>query len=222
MRPVEFAHEEIIQAGHELQAAGRNITGFAIRQKIGGGNPGRLRQVWDEFLNSKTEAKAEPVTELPSELAEEIDAVNKALAGQLTQFAIAANDKAVKAAERRVADVLTSAAEHREQAERELADASQTVEDLETKLDEARANAEELENRLTETQTKHQAQAVKLAQLEERLAQIGKERNNYEQQAELMRNERDAARESAAKAQGQIEALQAQVHEFMQAIGNRQ
>jgi len=222
MRPVEFAHEEIIQAGHELQAAGRNITGFAIRQKIGGGNPGRLRQVWDEFLNSKTEAKAEPVTELPSELAEEIDAVNKALAGQLTQFAIAANDKAVKAAERRVADVLTSAAEHREQAERELADASQTVEDLETKLDEARANAEELENRLTETQTKHQAQAVKLAQLEERLAQIEKERNNYEQQAELMRNERDAARESAAKAQGQIEALQAQVHEFMQAIGNRQ
>ena len=222
MRPVEFAHEEIIQAGHELQAAGRNITGFAIRQKIGGGNPGRLRQVWDEFLNSKTEAKAEPVTELPSELAEEIDAVNKALAGQLTQFAIAANDKAVKAAERRVADVLTSAAEHREQAERELADASQTVEDLETKLDEARANAEEMGNRLTETQTEHQAQAVKLAQVSERLLMIEEERNRYEQQADQMRNERDTAREDAAKLRGLVEGLQTQVKDLMQTLGSRQ
>lgn len=220
MRPVEFAPEEIIQAGHELQAAGRNITGFAIRQKIGGGNPGRLRQVWDDFLNSKTEAKAEPVTELPSELAEEIDAVNKALAGQLTQFAIAANDKAVKAAERRVADVLTSAAEHREQAERELVDASQAVEDLETRLDEAVTNAEELGNRLAQAKADNQAQAVKLAQLEERLAQIEKERHNYEQQAELMRNERDTSRESAARLSGQIEALQAEVKDLMQTLSN--
>ena len=99
-------------------------------------------------------------------MAEEIDAVNKALAGQLTQFAIAANDKAVKAAERRVADVLSSAAEHREQVERELYDASQTVEDYETKLDEAEKNAEELGNRLAQTQADNQAQVVKLAQLE--------------------------------------------------------
>lgn len=222
MRPVEFAPEEIIAAGHELQAAGRNITGFAIRQKIGGGNPGRLRQVWDDFLNNKTEAKAEPIAELPPELAEEIDAVNKALAGQLMQFAIVANDKAVKAAERRVADVLTSAAEHREQAERELVDASLAVEDVETKLDEAEKHAEGLESRLAQAQADNQAQAVKLAQLDERLAQIEKERNNYEQQAELMRNERDAARESAAKTKGQIEALEAQAKELIHAIGNRQ
>ena len=45
MRPVEFAPEAIIQAGLDLQAAGRNITGFALRQKVGGGNPSRLRQV---------------------------------------------------------------------------------------------------------------------------------------------------------------------------------
>lgn len=33
MRPAEFAPEQIIEAGKELQAAGRNITGFALRQK---------------------------------------------------------------------------------------------------------------------------------------------------------------------------------------------
>ena len=48
MRPAEFTPEEIIQAGQELQAAGRNITGFALRQKVGGGNPSRLKEVWGE------------------------------------------------------------------------------------------------------------------------------------------------------------------------------
>ena len=69
MRPVEFAPEAIIQAGQDLQTAGRNITGFALRQKVGGGNPSRLKQVWDEHLASKSVTHAEPVAELPLEVA---------------------------------------------------------------------------------------------------------------------------------------------------------
>ena len=221
MRPVEFTLDEIIRAGHELQAAGRNITGFALRQKIGGGSSSRLRQVWDEYLNSQVATKVEPVTELPPELTEEVLSVSKNLSERLMQFAAAVNDKAVKAAERRVADVLTSAAAHREQAERELADASQIVEDLETKLDEAKASAEELGSQLAELQTTRQAEAVKLAQVSERLGLIEAERNRYEQQAEQMRNERDTAREEAAKSRGQIEALQGQVKELMHTLGPR-
>jgi colicin import membrane protein len=57
MRPVEFAPEAIIQAGQELRDAGRNITGFALRQKVGGGNPSRLKQVWDEHLASQSVTK---------------------------------------------------------------------------------------------------------------------------------------------------------------------
>ncbi|MEZ4128564.1 DNA-binding protein, partial [Salmonella enterica] len=53
MRPAEFTQEQIIEAGEQLQAAGRNITGFALRQKVGGGNPSRLKQVWDEHVNSQ-------------------------------------------------------------------------------------------------------------------------------------------------------------------------
>ena len=65
MRPAEFAPESITQAGQDLQATGRNITGFALRQKVGGGNPSRLRQVWDEHLASQSVTKVEPVAELP-------------------------------------------------------------------------------------------------------------------------------------------------------------
>ena len=221
MRPVEFTPEEIVKAGQELRATGRNITGFALRQKIGGGHPSRLKQVWDEYLNSQVAVKADPFAELPVEVAEEVGAVNKALAERLMAMAVEVNNKAVKAAERHVAEIIRSTGEHREQAERELADASQTVEDLETRLDEARANAEELGNSLAEIRNDHQAQAVKLAQVSERLVLIEEERNRYEQQAEQMRTERDTAREDAARLRGLVEALQTQVKDLMQTLGPR-
>ncbi len=172
MRPAEFVPEAIIQAGQELQATGRNITGFALRQKVGGGNPTRLKQVWDEHINSQTTAKAEPVAELPVEVAEEVATVTKALTERLAALAVELNDKAVKAAERRVHEVVRAAGEQREQAERELADASQTVDDLENKLDEAASAAVVLEKHLADSQASHQAQAVELAQVRERLALI--------------------------------------------------
>lgn len=78
MRPAEFTPESIIEAGQALQAAGRNITGFALRQRVGGGNPSRLKQVWDEHISAQAVAKAEPVAELPIEVAEEVAAVTKA------------------------------------------------------------------------------------------------------------------------------------------------
>jgi colicin import membrane protein len=109
MRPAEHAPEAIIEAGQELQAAGRNITGFALRQKVGGGNPSRLRQVWDEHLASQSVARAEPVAELPVEVAEEMTAVTKALTERLAALAVELNDKAVKAAERRVHEIVRTA-----------------------------------------------------------------------------------------------------------------
>ena len=169
-RPAEFAPEAIIQAGQELRDAGRNITGFALRQKVGGGNPGRLKQVWDEHLTSQSVTKAEPVAELPIEVAEEIAMVTKNLTDRLYMLAVELNDKAVKAAERRVAEIVRAAGDQREQAERELADASSTVDDLESKLNEVRAESEAFEKRLVDAQATSQAQAVDLAQLKERLA----------------------------------------------------
>ncbi len=169
-RPAEFAPEAIIQAGQELRDAGRNITGFALRQKVGGGNPGRLKQVWDEHLASQSVTKAEPVAELPIEVAEEIAMVTKNLTDRLYMLTVELNDKTVKAAERRVAEVVRAAGDQREQAERELADASSTVDDLEAKLHEVRAESEAIEKLLADAQATGQAQAVDLAQLKERLA----------------------------------------------------
>lgn len=174
MRPAEFSPEDIIAAGEALQAAGRNVTGFALRQRVGGGNPNRLKQVWDEHVASKSAAEAVPVAELPVEVAEEVAAVTRALTERIAQLATELNDKAVKAAERRVSEVVRAAGEQRAQAERELADAAQTVEDMEAVLDQNRATIQTLEQRLAESQHHGQTQALELAQLRERIAAMEK------------------------------------------------
>jgi hypothetical protein len=130
MRPATYESEQIIEAGLALQAEGRNITGFALRNQVGGGNPTRLRQIWDEYQASQSTVVTEPVAELPVEVAEEV-AVSAALSERITQLATELNDKAVRAAERWVAEVTRAAGEQTAQAERELADAAQTVDDLE-------------------------------------------------------------------------------------------
>ncbi len=65
MRPATYEPEQIIEAGLALQAEGRNITGFALRNQVGGGNPTRLRQIWDEYQASQSTVVTEPVAELP-------------------------------------------------------------------------------------------------------------------------------------------------------------
>lgn len=235
MRPAEFSQESIIKAGQELQAIGRNITGFALRQKVGGGNPTRLRQVWDEYVNSEATDQAEPVAELPIEVAEEVATVTSALTERLTALAVDLNDKAIKAAERRVSEVVRSAGEQREQAERELADASQTVEELENRLDEAVSAGDVLKQQLADSQALCQAQAVELAQVRERLALIEQaatekatqytteltrlnahietERQRYQQETEQLRSELAKAQANIESAAKQIESAQAE-HEY--------
>lgn len=67
MRPIEFTQDAIIQAGLDLRVEGRKITSFALRQIVGGGNPARLKKVWDEHLERQDAAQAPPVAELPVE-----------------------------------------------------------------------------------------------------------------------------------------------------------
>ena len=233
MRPAEFTPEQIIEAGQALQAAGRNITGFALRQKVGGGNPTRLKQVWDEHASSQVTAVAEPVAELPEDVAEAVANVSKSLADRLAALAVELNDRAVKAADRRVHEVVRSAGEQRTQAERELADAAETVDDLENQLDAANASVAWQEKRLADTQAANQAQAVELAQVRERLtaaeqtskaaaqqhaAELARlaaaaeaERTRHQQEADQVRADLARARDEMAQAHAATEAARAEV-----------
>lgn len=222
MRPTEFTTEQIIKAGIELQTEGKSTTGFAIRQKIGGGNPNRLKQIWDEYLATQGATQIEPVAELPIEVAEEIAIVTKSLTDRLATLAVELNNKAVKAAERRVTEVLRTAGEEREQAERELIDAAQTVDELEAQLDEARSKAEALEQRLNDSLVHEQSQAIELAQLRERLASVEKTALEKEESLKLAKTEAIEAREVAARLMGQMDALKEQNADLLAAIQSKQ
>ncbi|EJP7814207.1 DNA-binding protein, partial [Escherichia coli] len=99
MRPATYEPEQIIKAGLTLQTKRQNITKFALRNRVGGGNPTRLRQIWDEYEASRNALITEPVAGLPVEVAEEVKAVSASLSERITQLVTALNDKAVRAAQ---------------------------------------------------------------------------------------------------------------------------
>ncbi|HBZ8552135.1 TPA: DNA-binding protein, partial [Salmonella enterica subsp. houtenae] len=95
MRPATFEPEEIIAAGKALQAEGVvNITGFALRKRVGGGDPSRLRQVWDGYLAGQTSVESEPLADLPPELADAVKVVTATLTGHVVQLLRELNDRA--------------------------------------------------------------------------------------------------------------------------------
>ena len=219
MRPAEFTRESIVEAGQALQTAGRNITGFALRQRVGGGNPSRLKQVWDEHTSSQAVAKAEPVAELPLEVAEEVATVAKALTERLNSLAVDLNNKAIKAAERRMSEVIRTAGEQREQADRELADASQTVDDLESKLDEAQTRHQQETKELRGDLDQVRAELATAVAKAESAGQAHQEhRKTAAQEAHRVverltkaQGERDQARTDAATAREQLAKLRGQL-----------
>ncbi len=208
MRPTEISDEDIIKAGKGLLAAGRNVTGFALRQRVGGGSAPRLKQVWDEHISSQSVVAAEQEAELPVELEEQLKTVSQALVERLRQLAVDLNNYAVRASERRVSEIVRAAGEQQTQAERELADASMTVDELETKLDASTSEVKELRANLADVTQSTQAQAIELAQLRERLisAENALRLSDERQQAEHIRA--NEAHDKASRLEGQVETLE--------------
>lgn len=229
MRPAEVIDADIISAGVDLLAAGRNITGFALRKSLGGGSAPRLRQVWDDHINSQSQPSVEPLAELPIEVADELKQLSQGLVQRMQSMALVLNDKAVKAAERRVSELVKSVGVQREQAESELADASVAVDELEAQLETAAKDNVLLKSTVDELNTVVQKQAVEVAQLSERLAaqehsaqvaskQAASEAKKTVEALEAVKAEAAKtlkAREEVARSSGHIEALDRQVKELM-------
>lgn len=176
MRPPEFSEEEIIAAAERLQADGRRVTGFALRKEVGGGNPTRLANVWQEHRRRQEVVETEPVQDLPIEVEEALNEMTTGFLEQIRALAQNLNKKAVQTAERRVADVMATAKGQQESAEAELVDAAETVEDLEERLSTLQGQLQEVQGErdlgrdelkasagaLNELQRKHAVQGEKL------------------------------------------------------------
>ncbi|MHD0650921.1 DNA-binding protein, partial [Pseudomonas aeruginosa] len=148
MRPAEFTHEQIIDAGNALIAANRTVTGFALAKAVGGGKPARLKTVWDDYLSSQSVVVAEPVAELPDDMAEELKTVMGQLGERMTSLALDLNTLAIKSADRRVHDLNREITQVKEQAAQEITDATTTLEEMDTLLDRTTTQLAQLAEQL--------------------------------------------------------------------------
>lgn len=184
MRPPEIEDDKIIEAGKQLVGDSRRVTGFALRKVVGGGNPSRLARVWEEYRRSQEVVDSEPVQELPMEVEEALNEMTSSFLEQVRNLALNLNTRAVKTAERRVADVMRSAKEQQENAEAELVDAAATVEDLEEQLGFVRAEGIKSRSELNKAQEEIETLRKKGADLERDLAvsqeKLSKEREQRE------------------------------------------
>ena len=216
MRPPEFQEQDVIEAGKQLQNENRNVTGFSLRGKLGGGNAKRLRQVWEEYQASQTEKPASSIAELPVEVAEQLEAIKSGLLDSLTGLVLGLNDRAVRAAERRTAELVKSTGEQREQAERELSDASVAVEDLEAIVADLRDQLRGVNESLSKSEAARQKHEIDLARAHEQITSMER-----------------AAKETAAAHSERLAVLSAELEdarragqlardEHSQALGNLQ
>lgn len=204
-RPAEFTKEEIVAAGEALIQARRTVTGFALRTFLQGGNASRLKQVWEQHLEDGRTPDAAQF-ELPVEIADRLKSIKDEVGHKFDSLASDLHKLTVRSGEARVGELVRSLEEKRALADREMADASETVDDLESKLADANASLERRATEFESLQSTSQAQAVELSASNEKL-------NAALQQIERLSTDLAAAQKNtldSAKLLGRVEELERQ------------
>lgn len=232
MRNVEFTDEQIIDAGEALQADGVTITSFSLRNRVGGGNPARLKKVWDDYVATRGALQVQETAELDADIVAAVQGYTQSLDAQLLALASKINENAIKSANRRVEDVLEALDKQKKQFETELSDAHKSVLKAEAAEDSAKNETADLLQQLVHINEQGQKQAQELAQLRERLTLAAQtteaEKLRTQNEADALRAEctearQDAtrAREFAARLDGKVEALESQRDEMIKALSER-
>lgn len=224
-RPSEYQADDIIRAGESLQAEGRSVTGFALRKIVGGGDPNRLRQVWEQHLAAKSVVSAEPVADLPPEIADRWGERKAQLIDSLEALVVDLNDLAVRAADRRTTEIVKGAQASVQKMEGEVAEGAQQLAATEEKLFAVETERDELQTKLEAEKQARQAVEVKLAEAVERarsadaaLRESQQREAGLQQQLGQAQQAEQAARQSEAEAKGQAAVLTAQHAEDMQRL----
>ncbi len=219
MRPVEYPDEAIISAGQALQAEGRRITAFAIRQRIGGGDPVRIRAVWSDYLARCTRQTAEIVKEtLPAEFAAAVEELNTAFLEQWRNLATRLYQLARDSAEARVREALQTARTVQEQAEAEMADAQQNALAQDARIAELTGQYEEIRHNLDALLQEQEERAQQLATLESHWQQAQSELTELRRH---LSQSQAAAAAATGKAAAEVERRQQAGQELQAAQAQR-
>jgi chromosome segregation ATPase len=164
MRPVDFSDEKIIEAGERLKEISGKVTGYGLRNELGGGTQKRLLSVWKKYAEQES-AQVLPETELPLEIEELLSSTGQTLLSNLRSTTASINLSATKIADRQVAEVSRQLKELEEQTDAELNDAEVIIKKLESEAENLRKKLTTAQDDLEfvrEEAKKHEREAFKL------------------------------------------------------------
>ena len=203
-----ITREQIWAAADEIDAAGQNPTLAAVRKAVGGGSFTTIQDAMTEW-KAKKAAKASPLREPPP----------ASLAERLQELAGDVWTTAMEMATARL-EVEREALE-KARAEQDAArlEAAELADQLTAELDEARARVVELERGAAAMQSESAGLRERLAVAEAKEAETSRRMHVERQAADQARLAAAAAREDAARLQGQVEALEKQQRELLGKLG---
>ena len=199
MRPADYSEEQIIEAGKALQEAGKRVTPFGIREHMGGGQPQRIRTVWDSYVAGEgaQEARQEQAVELPAEFAEQVQGMNAALIADLTTFAKRVYKRADEIAESRTREAVLAAKKAKESAETDVGEAERLIEDQDARFEalegELAAVRTELDNAKRENRRLEKEKADEITALTVENTRLGEQVNTAQSQAQAAEKALDTA-----------------------------
>ena len=127
MKQPTFTDEQIIEAGMQLLAESKRVTPFGIRKIIGGGNPARIKTVWENSQHEAIEGQVvREQVDLPTEFEDSLNTTKESL----DELAKRMYSRAQEISESRVRESISAARKAKEVAEAEVFEAMDTVTEL--------------------------------------------------------------------------------------------
>ncbi|MDN4502212.1 DNA-binding protein [Alteromonadaceae bacterium BrNp21-10] len=148
MRPTSVTNEEIIEAGNVIRASGKDVTGYALRNAIGKGNPNRLKEIWDSHSVSEFEQVAfehELSDEAEAQLRIEFDKIWNRIRNIVSN----SERKSEEQAESRIAQIQMKYQEANKSLAQQLKEADQVIAANDQKLLELQTDLETANEKLT-------------------------------------------------------------------------
>ncbi len=146
MKKPTYTPEQIIEAGEKLQKDGKRVTPFGIRNIMGGGNPARIREIWDSHGTTVPQLpQLEQSVPLPAEFSDTLISAKNGL----DQLAHRLYAKAQEISESRVRESIAASQLAQEQAEAEVVEAMKSVEQSDTENTRLFAEIEALQEQLS-------------------------------------------------------------------------
>lgn len=105
-RKAVFSDEQIINAGKAIEADGKPVSPFAIRNMLNGGSTDRIKEVWHQYTQQlsvgDTDTSTEEEIDLPVEIQEALDKNSSSALNHLEKLATESYRIAQQVAEKRV------------------------------------------------------------------------------------------------------------------------